>query len=416
MKTCRKLQQLINDIAGKHGLDLDYVGTYLRLDMAGADHYLVIETLGACRISVARYLVSSPSRVADPEIVLYTAYHHEATACDQKKADWAPIERLQRLGGWAIYADIDSQGKLLRTFDQQGQYDLAEYVETSLFNELVTQAWLTQGCRSTAPKPYLNSEEQWLRGITFAYNEEPASPQSSVLMQKVVLRLAHDHRADLSQPGIQVVLSLPHWPEQLLLMNTGDGRICVTRCVIDDDGQFAPDPELIFQITDTGSWQPEELLHSPQLWAEYVAAVGKTAAYTADSEISFVNFTEYWAQRLIDRGWIKHSQKLFEFHLEPTGEQKMQEQPSIQGSQVADGGIKVVICTCIEFGGDCFTQLKLAPDGIPALENKAGMHLVGTLPAWLEQAIRHALQLQWQVARCLLGPGNVSHTDDNVPF
>lgn len=412
MKTCRKLQQFIEEIAKKYELDLDAMGTYLRLDVAGADHYLVIETLGACRISIARYLVSGQHQVADPEIVLYTAYHHEPTAPAHKTGEWVPIERLQRLGGWAIYADIDSQGTLLRTFDSQGQQDLAEYVETSLIKELITQTWLTQGCRSTTPKPYLTPEEQWLRGITFAYNDEPADSKSSLLMQKVALRLAQDHCADLSQSGIQLVLSLPHRPEQLTLMNLGDGRISVTRCVTDDDGQFVPDPNLIFRLTDTGSWQPEELLHSPQAWREYLAVVGKAAAYTSDNEISFVNFTEYWAQRLIDGGWVKHSRKLFEFSIETSEEHSPQEQ-----IQLADHRIKVVIYTCIEFAGEDCTQLKLTPDGILAIEDKEGMRLSTMLPAWLEQAIRHAFQLQWQLARCLLNPGNdMRHTDDEVPF
>lgn len=396
MKTCRKLQQFIQQLAEKHGVDLNTVGAYLRLDMKGAEHYLVIETLGACRVSIARYLVSSLGRVADPEIVLYTAYPNDEQSPEQRGAEWVPTERLQRYGGWAIYADIDSLGMLIRVFDAQGQRDLAEFIETYFVHELQAQGWLTHGCRSTAPKPYLTLEEQWLRGITFAYNDEPADSATSGVMQKVALRLAADHGVDLSQADIQLVLALPHRPEQLVLMNWGDDRISVTRCVVEDAGQIAPDPDLIFRVTDTGGWQPEELLYSPEVWAEYVASVDEAAVYTPGGEVNFMSFTEYWAQRLIDEGWVNQSKKLFEFSTMSDVDPTPRNQCQVQGIPIVDEGSVQLVCDCLEFGSECGTWLELTPDGFLILEDRDGLRISFMLPEWLEVTIRSSMHMYLQ--------------------
>lgn len=408
MKTCHSLQQFIEKIAEKYRLDLDAVGSYLRLDMAGADHYLVIETLGACRVSMARYLVTGLPPLADPEIILYTAYQCEEYSVDHMVSGWALIERLQRLGGWAIYADIDSQGKLVRVFDTQGQHDLVEYVETCLVPELQAQGWLTLGQRSTAPKPYLTPEQLWLRGITFAYNDEPADSATSLLMQKVAIRLASDHGVDLNQAGIQLVLSLSRRPEQLMITNHGDSRISVTRCIVTDDGQQVPDPDLIFCVDDVGGWQPEELLYSPAVWVEYVAVVGSAAAYTADGEVNFVSFTEYWAQRIIDAGWITQSQKMFEFVRDPDTEPKPQMPYPTQEI--------LLVCDCPVFGSECGTWLELNLDGILTIEDKDGMRVSIMLPTWLEHAIYQAFQLHRPLSHLLLAAEIEINYRDDVPF
>ncbi len=59
MHTTPKLQEHLLAITQKHNLDVHQVGSYLRLDLDGAEHYLVIDNLGACRLRVARYVVGS---------------------------------------------------------------------------------------------------------------------------------------------------------------------------------------------------------------------------------------------------------------------------------------------------------------------------------------------------------------------
>ena len=51
MKSAPKFQQLIEDIAAKHGLKLHQTGAYLRLNLDG--ERLVIENIGGNRLSIA---------------------------------------------------------------------------------------------------------------------------------------------------------------------------------------------------------------------------------------------------------------------------------------------------------------------------------------------------------------------------
>ena len=55
MKSIPKLQQIVTQIAHKHGVDLDRAGAHLRLALAGHGQ-LVIENIGASRVSVTNYI------------------------------------------------------------------------------------------------------------------------------------------------------------------------------------------------------------------------------------------------------------------------------------------------------------------------------------------------------------------------
>ncbi len=310
MHTTPKLQEHLLAIAKKHNLDVHQVGSYLRLDLDGAEHYLVIENLGACRLSVARYVVGSKG-VADPELILYLDCRSEQGAISQSCPPWIPIERVQRLGGWAIFAQTDENGNLVNQFDPQGQCDLAEFAETVFLSALTSQGWLANGRRSRLPKPYLTEDEQWARGIAYPYNAANVT-EVSWLMQKVALRLAMDHGADLLAPAAQLTLTLHRRPIQLQLRKLDHDRVAITRYVVDEVGNLAPDPDLVFRIQVEGTWQPEELLYSPASWDDYVQAMQarERQIYLAEGEVDLVRFTEYWAQRLVEEGWLEQGQPL----------------------------------------------------------------------------------------------------------
>jgi hypothetical protein len=205
--------------------------------LGGVEHYLAIENLGACRLSVARYVVGSKG-VADPELILYLDYQADSGAIGQYDARWMPIERVQRLGGWAIFAQTDANGNIVNQFDAQGQRDLAEFAETVFLFELLNQGWLSEGQRSYLPKPYLTEDEQWARGIAYPYNAVVATGVSE-LMQKVTLRLATDSEVDLLAPAAQLTLTLPRRPIQLQLRKLDHDRVAITRYVVDEVGNLA---------------------------------------------------------------------------------------------------------------------------------------------------------------------------------
>jgi ribosomal protein L37AE/L43A len=309
MHTTPKLQAHLLAIANKHNLDVHQVGAYLRLDLDGVEHYLVIENLGACRLSVARYVLGSKG-VADPELILYLDCLAEGFA-DKTSTSWIPIERVQRLGGWAIFAQTDVNGNLVNQFDPQGQHDLAEFAETVFLFTLISQGWLANGCRSRLPKPYLTEDEQWARGIAYPYNVATVA-EVNELIRKVALRLAEDQDVDLSTPDAELTLTLPRRPIQLQVRKLDDERIAITRYVVDNMGDLAADPELVFRIEARGEWQPEELLYSPAVWDEYVQTMpaGSQLIDSAEGEVDLVRFTEYWAQRLVEEGWIEYGQTL----------------------------------------------------------------------------------------------------------
>jgi hypothetical protein len=307
MESVPHLQNYLLAIARKHELDVYKVGAYLRLDVTGAEHYLVLENLGGCRLSVARYVVGSKG-VTDPELILHLGCQTSQVPQDRP---WTPIERVQRLGGWAIFAQTTANGAIVKQVDALGQRDLAEFAETVFLPSLIQQGWLVNGQLSALPKPYLTDEEQWLRGITYPYNDSKAT-EGNELMQKVALRLATDREVDLLAPDAQLTLVLPRQPIQLQLRQLRDDRIAVTRYVVDETGHLVADPDLVFRVHGQGAWYPEEVLYSLQAWDEYMQvmrAVDRQFDGTED-EMDLVLFTEYWAQRLVEEGWLDHGQIL----------------------------------------------------------------------------------------------------------
>src|ERR671932_1673512 len=100
MHVSTKMQQVIEQLAAKHTVDLKRTGAYLRLEMPGFDR-LSIENIGRHRISVAHYFEQNGDLVADPEIVFYTC-----------ELGWYPVEITQVWSGWQQIANLDSAGHI----------------------------------------------------------------------------------------------------------------------------------------------------------------------------------------------------------------------------------------------------------------------------------------------------------------
>ena len=98
MKAVPKLSTIVRQIAHRHGVDLDRPGAYLRLTLAGHGQ-LVIENIGAGRVSVANYIEVGNDQVADPQIVVYTRVSQVSSGPDMGEAAWVPIEFTELFGG-----------------------------------------------------------------------------------------------------------------------------------------------------------------------------------------------------------------------------------------------------------------------------------------------------------------------------
>jgi len=133
MKTSKKMQEVITQLAEKHGLDLTNKGTCLRLHMPHYDR-LVVEVLHDNLISVAHVYEPRPDvRVADPGIVFFTGY-----------GPWIPVEVNQRIGGYRIYAVLSTDFEDVVSLLKERQADLASFAEMWAQN-IEDQGWLEEG-------------------------------------------------------------------------------------------------------------------------------------------------------------------------------------------------------------------------------------------------------------------------------
>ena len=165
MKAVPKLSTIVRQIAHRHGVDLDRPGAYLRLTLAGHGQ-LVIENIGAGRVSVANYIEVGNDQVADPQIVVYTRVSQVSSGPDMGEAAWVPIEFTELFGGWRLYAEVDNQGDLM-LYDPTGQVALADYCERTIARNLQRHGWLEHGVRGHLPAYVWTDDEIRARDIRF---------------------------------------------------------------------------------------------------------------------------------------------------------------------------------------------------------------------------------------------------------
>jgi hypothetical protein len=162
MKTSRKMQAVITQLAQKHGLDLTAAEGYLRLDMPGFDR-LVIEKIGESLVKVAHYYEpASPADkqhghlMADPEMAFFMAH-----------TLWVPFEIRQVIGGQRVYARPTPDGQGIVLIDPKRQEDIADFAEIWASN-IETQGWLENGVKwdpcdpANSEPPDLNTMMEWL--------------------------------------------------------------------------------------------------------------------------------------------------------------------------------------------------------------------------------------------------------------
>jgi hypothetical protein len=96
MKTSPKIQQIIQKLAAKHGVNLGEVGASLQLDMPRYDS-LYIRRISSSIISVAHRFESQGVFVPDPEILFFTG----------QRGKWIAIHITQSVGGNRTYARLN---------------------------------------------------------------------------------------------------------------------------------------------------------------------------------------------------------------------------------------------------------------------------------------------------------------------
>jgi len=133
------MQQVIGELAARHGVDLTATGAYLRLEMPAFDR-LSIENIGGNRVSVAHYYEQLGDLIADPEIVFFTS-----------ELGWYPIEITQVFTGWRKVASIDADGRMTAV-DVRGQHEVAQFASLWARN-IRAQGWLERGQLARVARP-----------------------------------------------------------------------------------------------------------------------------------------------------------------------------------------------------------------------------------------------------------------------
>lgn len=135
MKTCPKMQDFVERLALKHGVDLSLVGAHLRVDLPGFDR-LVVERLTPYAISVAHYFEQNGDLVPEPDIVYHT----------QSSEGWVPIEIAQSLMGFASLVAGGYLGPIVPGSQSDNLDGVAVFSEMWADN-LLAQGWLEKGER-----------------------------------------------------------------------------------------------------------------------------------------------------------------------------------------------------------------------------------------------------------------------------
>ena len=133
--------------------------------------------------------------------------------------------------------------------------------------------------------------------------------KTSPTMQRIITQLAEKHGVDLGQVEAHVRLHLPGY-ERLTIENIGRHQVSVAH-YFEMNGDLVPDPDVVF-FTGGGVWAPIEITYSFGLYRRY-ATLNEDATQLqvmdAANQADLANFTELWAQNLIDQGWLLHGQR-----------------------------------------------------------------------------------------------------------
>ena len=147
MKASPTMQEVVQQLMARYGVDVSLSNLFLRLDLTGHDS-LVIDHMGPSQLAVAHCFEQDGVWCTEREILFFI----------NAQTGWIPIEITQLPTGWTAYAKLDPNQQSLVRINHCGQEKLAEFTERWA-RKLLSQGWLEQSV------PYLPwvppSRKQW---------------------------------------------------------------------------------------------------------------------------------------------------------------------------------------------------------------------------------------------------------------
>ena len=132
--TSPQMEQIVWQLATKHGVDLAQQGARFSLDMPQRHERWMIANLDGSRISVTRCVVAPDNTLALELDMVFTLL----------EAGWEPVELVQADAVWNAYVQ-GAQATGLVVYDEQGELRLACFTEYWAA-QLAAQGWLEESC------------------------------------------------------------------------------------------------------------------------------------------------------------------------------------------------------------------------------------------------------------------------------
>ena len=130
-------------------------------------------------------------------------------------------------------------------------------------------------------------------------------------LQQFVDQLALTCETDLTQAGARLCVALPYSPDYLVLHRLDKWHLYIARVVEEGETYFIPDPSVLV-FTHPDQWVPIEILYSVAEWQKFLSTqpLRISARWENGQDVDLVNFTEAWAQCLLDEGWLVYGEKV----------------------------------------------------------------------------------------------------------
>jgi hypothetical protein len=135
--------------------------------------------------------------------------------------------------------------------------------------------------------------------------------QPSSAMQQIIQLLAKRHGADLSQAGAYLRLTLEGY-DPLVIESVRHSRVVVAHYFA-SHGDLVPDPSVTFFTADPTGWIPmgiTQVLGGSRSYATLTGDGTRLVCISPSRQADLAEFTEMWAQNLVDQQWLAHGQPL----------------------------------------------------------------------------------------------------------
>ncbi len=131
--TCLQMQQLIEQLAAKHQVDVSIAGVRLWLALPGTTERLLIASLSGGRVGLTHCVADANEQlVCDMDLVFLVT-----------EVGWRPIELLHADAVWAAYVQGAATTGGAQVYDEAGEICLPSFAEYWV-EQLTQQRWLEE--------------------------------------------------------------------------------------------------------------------------------------------------------------------------------------------------------------------------------------------------------------------------------